>query len=79
MEKAESLSFPTVPGSGGLGQSLHNEILVGATRLNCLCPTFLLSFVIRFFILIPTHSYHTLCRVYANPTSHHQKMLRSHG
>ena len=43
MEKTESLSFPTVPGSGGLGQSLHNEILVGATRLNCLCPT------IRFF------------------------------
>ncbi len=34
MEKAESLSFPTVPGSGGCRQSLHNEILVGAKRLN---------------------------------------------
>ncbi len=27
MEKAESLSFPTVPGSGGRGQSLDGEIL----------------------------------------------------
>ena len=30
MQKAESLSFPTVIGSGGRGQSLHGEILVGA-------------------------------------------------
>jgi len=30
MEKAETLSFPTVIGSGGRGQSLHGEILVGA-------------------------------------------------
>ena len=30
MQKAESLSFPTVIGSGGRGQSLHNEILIGA-------------------------------------------------
>ena len=29
MEKAETLSFPTVIGSGGRGQSLRNEILVG--------------------------------------------------
>ena len=29
MEKAESLSFPTVNESGGRRQSLHNEILVG--------------------------------------------------
>jgi len=27
MEKAEILSFPTVPGSGGRGQSLHDEML----------------------------------------------------
>jgi hypothetical protein len=30
MQKAEILSFPTVPGSGGLGQSLYGQILVGA-------------------------------------------------
>jgi hypothetical protein len=30
MEKAEIFSFPTIPGSGGRGQSLHNEVLVGA-------------------------------------------------
>jgi len=29
MEKAEIFSFPTVPGSGGCGQRLHNEILLG--------------------------------------------------
>ncbi len=33
MEKAETLSFPTVIGSGGCGQSLHGEILVGANGL----------------------------------------------
>jgi hypothetical protein len=33
MEKAETLRFPTVKGSGGLGQSLHGEILVGAKEL----------------------------------------------
>jgi hypothetical protein len=27
MKKFESLSFPTVPGSGGRGQSLQGEIL----------------------------------------------------
>jgi len=27
MEKAEILRFPTVPGSGGRGQSLRGEIL----------------------------------------------------
>jgi hypothetical protein len=27
MEKAESLSFPTLPGSGGRGQSLHGKII----------------------------------------------------
>jgi hypothetical protein len=73
MEKAESFSFPKVPGSGGRGQSLHNQILVGAKRLNCHSPIFLLSFVIGFSIYIPTHSYHTLRRIYSNPTSHHQK------
>jgi hypothetical protein len=31
MEKAESLSFPTVIGSGGRRQSLHNEILIDAS------------------------------------------------
>ena len=30
---SEILSFPTVIGSGGRGQSLHNEILVGAKGL----------------------------------------------
>jgi hypothetical protein len=61
MEKAESLSFPTVPGSGGRGLSLHNEILVGAKRFNCNYLTFRLSFVIGFSILIPTPScHHTL-------------------
>ena len=73
MEKAESLSFPTVPGSGGRGESLHDEILVGTKRLNCHCPSFLLSFIIGFSILIHTHSYHILRRVYANLTSHHKK------
>ncbi len=34
MQKAESLSFSTVIGSGGRGQSLHNEILVGAKPFN---------------------------------------------
>ena len=72
MEKAESLSFPGTR-VWGLWQSLHNEILVGAKRLNCHCPTFLLSFVIRFQILFPTHSYHTSQRIYANPTARHQK------
>jgi hypothetical protein len=33
MEKAEILSFPTVIGSGGRGQSLHNKILVGEKGL----------------------------------------------
>ncbi len=33
MEKAETLSFPTVIGSGGRGQSLHGERLVGAKGL----------------------------------------------
>jgi hypothetical protein len=33
MEKAETLSFPTVVGSGGCKQSLHGEILVGAKSL----------------------------------------------
>jgi hypothetical protein len=32
MEKAETLSFPTVIGSGGCGQ-IHGEILVGAKGL----------------------------------------------
>ena len=82
MEKAESLSFPTVQGSGGRGQRLHNEKLVGAKRLNCHSPTFLLSFVIRFLILIPTPSYHTLHRFSAllcidstNPTQNHSETM----
>jgi hypothetical protein len=33
MEKAETLSFPMVIGSGGRGQSLHGEVLVGAKGL----------------------------------------------
>jgi hypothetical protein len=73
MEKAESLSFPTVPGSGGRRQSLHNEILVGAKRFYCHLLTFLLSFVTGFTSLITTPLYHTLHKLYANPTSHHKK------
>jgi hypothetical protein len=34
MEKAETLSFLTVIGSGGPEQSLHGEILVGAKGLS---------------------------------------------
>jgi hypothetical protein len=33
MQKAESLSFPRVLGSGGRGQSLLNEIFNGAERM----------------------------------------------
>ena len=33
MEKAETLSFPMVIRSGGRGQSLQGEILVGAKGL----------------------------------------------
>jgi hypothetical protein len=33
MEKAEIFSFPMVPGSGGRGQSLYNEILDAALSL----------------------------------------------
>jgi hypothetical protein len=33
MDKAEIFSFPMIPGSGGCGQSLHNEVLVGAKWL----------------------------------------------
>jgi hypothetical protein len=33
MEKAESLSFPTVIGSGGSRQSLRGEILLGAKKV----------------------------------------------
>jgi len=40
MEKAESLSFPTVIGSGGRGQSLHNEILIGAKPFKFSLPYF---------------------------------------
>ncbi len=33
LKKAEIFSFPTIPGSGGCGQSLHNKVLVGAKGL----------------------------------------------
>jgi hypothetical protein len=33
MEKAESLSFPTIPGYGGRGQSLNGEIVGDALTL----------------------------------------------
>ncbi len=40
MEKAEIFSFPTIPGSGGRGQSLHNfEVLVKKIASSKLCPT----------------------------------------
>ncbi len=49
MEKAETLSFPMVKGSGGLGQSLHGEILVGAKGLRLGLP-YSLDFEVRFTI-----------------------------
>jgi len=38
MEKAEIFNFPTVIGSGGRGQSLHNEILIGAKPFKLSLP-----------------------------------------
>jgi hypothetical protein len=64
MEKAESLSFPTVIGSGGRKQSLHNEILVGAKPF-ILKPYFSPDVCPQILILIPTNLYHTLRRVYS--------------
>ena len=62
MQKAESLSFPTVSGSGGRGQSLLNKVCIGAKWLRL---WFLWSFnvlwklspffEIRKFITIPTY------------------------
>jgi hypothetical protein len=40
MEKAEIFSFPTVIGSGGRGQSLHNEIFIGAKPFKLSLPYF---------------------------------------
>ena len=40
MEKAEILSFRTVIGSGGRGQILHNEILIGAKPFKLSLPYF---------------------------------------
>ncbi len=47
MEKAKTLSYPTVIGSGGLGQSLHDEILVGAKGFEVVIT---LDFEVRFTI-----------------------------
>ena len=38
MEKAEIFSFPTVIESGGRGQSLHNEILIGTKPFKLSLP-----------------------------------------
>ena len=75
MEKAEIFSFPTVIGSGGRGQSLHNEVLIGAKPFKLSLPydTFLLTFGKRFVIFVPRSLYHTYRRLYANTTSHHKK------
>ena len=40
MEIAESLSFPTIIESGGHGQSLHGEILVGGSLAKIANVTF---------------------------------------
>jgi hypothetical protein len=40
MEKVQILSFPTVTGSGGRRQSLHNEILIGAKPFKLSLPYF---------------------------------------
>jgi hypothetical protein len=58
MEKAESLNFPTAIGSGGPGQSLHNEILLGAKPFNPQYPTFLLDVCPRIFDF---NSYTSIC------------------
>jgi hypothetical protein len=58
MEKAESLSFLTVPGSGGPGQSLHNDILVGAKRLNCHWKNALAVFFHKLTVLYPIFGLH---------------------
>jgi hypothetical protein len=44
MEKAESLSFPRVIGSGGRGQSIHNKILVGSKPFLDRCVSAILKF-----------------------------------
>ena len=40
MEKAESLNFLMVPGSGGRGQSLHGEILGDTLMVDCTLSDF---------------------------------------
>ena len=50
MEKAESLSFPMVHGSGGRGQSLHGEILGDA--VTCVVVSLILE------VLVKNHSYY---------------------
>jgi hypothetical protein len=57
-----------VYGSGGWGQSLLNKVCVLPQLFNCHNSNFLLTFVIRFASFIPTHSYQTLRRLYANLT-----------
>ena len=50
MEKAESLSFPMVIGSGGRGQSLHGEILLGTKGLRSWFRRKLVSPIKRYII-----------------------------
>ena len=64
MEKAETLSFPTVIGSGGRGQSLHGEILVGAKSLRlCFVQLLMCEIQLRTVWEIKTH-YQFLPRSY---------------
>ena len=64
MEKAETLSILTVIGSGGLGQSLNGEILVGAKSLR-LCFVQLLRCEIQL---------HSICEI----ETHNQFLPRSY-
>jgi hypothetical protein len=78
MEKAETLSFPTVIGSGGRGQSLINEILVGAKSLR-LCFVQLLRCEIQLHSVceIETHN-QFLPRSYDRGSQKHNPLLRNH-
>ena len=73
MEKAEIFSFPTGIGSGGRGQSLHNEILNGAKPFKLSLPYFSPDIWQKICEFCPQIVVPYFCRLYANMTSHHKK------
>ncbi len=80
MEKADSLSFPTVYGSGGRGQSLYGEILVGAKDLRLFFFFgFKVPVVIRFTKLLSKSLYCALRRALHSHDLSQKKTLRNHG